>query len=117
MKRWFVWTVIAAVVTSFAVFAQAEEKKEGAKKGGAGGQAGMFKKMDGDGDGKVSCEEFVKAKNCADDAAKQKAEAAYKKMDANSDGALTTEEMQEWAKSHPPKGKAGEKKAGGAKKE
>lgn len=116
MKRWFVWTMVAAIVTSFAVFAQAEEKKEGGKKGGAG-PAGAFKKMDGDSDGKVSCDEFVKAKNCADDAAKQKAEAMFKKMDANSDGALTAEEMREWAKNHPPKGKPGEKKAEGAKKE
>lgn len=109
MKRWIVWMVVAAFVTSFTVFAQAAEKKEGAKKG-AGGQAGMFKKMDGDSDGKISCEEYVKAKNCADDAAKQKAEAMFKKMDANSDGSLTAEEMQEWAKAHPAKGK-GEKKA------
>ncbi len=115
MKRWIVGMAVVAFVASFAVFAQAEEKKEGAKKG-AGGQAGAFKKMDADGNGSVSLDEFQKAKNCADDEAKKKAEGMFKKMDANSDGSLTAEEMKEWAKTHPPKGKAGEKKPEGEKK-
>ena len=41
----------------------------------------------------------------------------FKKMDANSDGSLTAEEMKEWAKTHPPKGKAGEKTAEGENKQ
>lgn len=104
MSKWFVWIVAAAVVSAMAMSTSAAEKKAGGQRGG--GPAVGFKKMDADGNGTVSCEEFVKARNPADDEAKKKMEAMFKKMDANGDGQLTAEELAEWQKNRPAKPKA-----------
>lgn len=62
----------------------------------------QFKKLDANGDGKLTAEEFVNAQVAA---LKQKAEATIKMKDANSDGAVTLEEF----KAEPAKGKKGDK--------
>ena len=50
-----------------------------------------FKKKDGNGDGKVSKEEFLASPQAKKDAAK--AEERFGKMDKDKDGSLTVEEM------------------------
>ncbi|MCX7819553.1 MAG: EF-hand domain-containing protein [Kiritimatiellae bacterium] len=110
--KWCVWVVAAAVGVGWALSASAAP--EGRKGGPGGGPA--FSKLDADGDGAITCEEYVKARAPADDEAKKKAEAVFKKMDANSDGKVTKEEFAEWVKNRPQpkKGGAQPPAAGGA---
>ncbi len=98
MTKWYVWAMGAAVAAAWVLTASAAP--EGRKGGHAPGGPG-FAKMDADGDGAITCEEFLKARAPADDEAKKKAEAAFKKMDANSDGKVTKEEFAEWMKNRP----------------
>jgi len=62
--------------------------------------------MDADGDGAITCEEFLKARAPADDEAKKKAEMVFKKMDANGDGKVSKEEFTEWMQKRPQPKKA-----------
>jgi len=98
MTKWMVCAAVAAVAMA-AMAGEKAEQKEGERAGGAA----MFKKMDADGNGTVSLEEYVKARNPAGDEARMKCERVFKKMDANSDGQLTADEMREWMKSHAAK--------------
>ncbi|HEX4129901.1 MAG TPA: EF-hand domain-containing protein [Pirellulales bacterium] len=52
----------------------------------------VFKKLDANGDGKLSVDEFVR-KRTGDEA--DKAKAAFAKLDKNSDGYLTLEEFKD----------------------
>jgi len=69
--------------------AMAAEGDEKPKKGGD--PAAMFKKLDKNGDGKLSLEEY-RGKAKGDRAAK--VEARFKKLDKDGDGALTIEEFK-----------------------
>ncbi len=76
----------------------------------AAGPEAAFKKMDADGNGTVSLEEFIKARNPANDEAKQKLETRFKKMDADGNGQLTLEEFKKAIEANPPKDKPEGKK-------
>ncbi len=83
-------TTLCILAISGAVALQAGDKKkpEGAAK--ATPEA-AFKKLDKDGDGFVSKEEYLASPAAMKDAAK--AEAHFKKLDTNSDGKLSLEEF------------------------
>lgn len=94
--------VFAALIASSMIlvpFASAatcpdDEKKPAAKKDGAKPKrepGAMFKKMDKNGDGKVSKDEFVNSRKSDD--AKKKAEGFFGKRDKNSDGFITKDEL------------------------
>lgn len=54
----------------------------------------VFKKLDKNGDGKVTLDEFRAFPGIKD---KEAAAKAFKKADANSDGALSLDEFRDWA--------------------
>jgi len=73
----------------------------------------MFKKLDTDGDGFISKEEFLASPRAQEN--KEKAEARFTELDTNKDGKLSKEEMAAGHKKgdHPPgKGGPGHKKPG-----
>lgn len=76
---------IATLLALASPFALAEEKK-GKKEKPSPEEA--FKKLDTNGDGKLSEEEFVTGKKDA-----EKAKAQFKSLDKDSDGSLTLEEF------------------------
>lgn len=87
MKSWFVSSlvfVLALGIGSLAFSAPKEDKKDKPK------PEDVFKKMDKDGNGKLSLEEFVGKKT---DEKKTKAEEAFKKMDKDSDGSVSLDEF------------------------
>lgn len=114
--------VVASAMTVCAAEGGAKGKAEG--KGGHGAPGGMFKKMDADGNGSLSLDEYTAAmsKGAAPDEKKKAAiEKRFKAADSNGDSALSKEEMEAYAKAHPakPKDKAPEAAApaaGGDKK-
>lgn len=109
MKKWD-WRAVAAMVI-VACLIDASAAPEGRKRIG-GGLA--FEKMDADGNGEITIEEFLKARAPADDAAKKKMEMAFKKMDADANGKVTKEEFAEWMKNRPsPKQRDAQPPAGG----
>jgi Ca2+-binding EF-hand superfamily protein len=81
--------------------------EEGAKKG-KGKDA--FAKLDTNGDGKLSEEEFTAGKS---DKGLENAKKKFAKLDADSDGSVTKEEMKA---AKPAKGQAKKEGAGGEKK-
>lgn len=115
-------TLLAAIALSATVRAEdpapatekPAEKPAGGEKGKPNPEA-AFKKMDKDGDGNLTLEEFKANPRAQKDPAK--AEARYKKIDKDSDGKVTLDEFK--AGMQPPagggKGK-GKGKEGGEKK-
>ncbi len=71
-----------------------------------------FKKLDADGDGKLTLAEFQANPRFKDEATKAKAAEYFKKMDANSDGSVSLEEYKTFmsAHEHKPGDKPAEKK-------
>jgi len=83
----FIITALTAIAVCTMV-ATAGEGKKGGDKPKADPEA-IFKKMDANGDGKLSKEEFTaKAKD------KEKAEAQFKAKDKDGDGCLTLDEFK-----------------------
>lgn len=102
MKRSIQILSIIAVATSLS-FGEEEAPKE--KKGG--NHEETFKKIDKDGNGSISLDEY-KASPMGTKAG-DKAEAKFKKLDANSDGSLSLDEFKA--------GSGGKAKGEGKKKE
>lgn len=101
-----VWTTLlvvalACVIGSSAAFAQEGKKKE-RKKGEKPSPEQVFKKLDKDGDGKLTLDE-AKGKGKRDP---EKVEKMFKARDKDSDGVVTLEEFTAPRKHH----KKGEKK-------
>lgn len=70
----------------------------------------IFKKLDADGDGNVTLEEFKKSPRAKENP--EKAEEIFKKIDANSDGNITLEEFKAHRPPPHPPGKGGPGKGG-----
>lgn len=83
----FIITALTAIAVCTMV-ATAGEGKKGGDKPKASPEA-IFKKMDANGDGKVSKEEFM-----AKQKDKEKAEASFKAKDKDGDGCLTGDEFK-----------------------
>ena len=94
MKRSWVaaLAVVCLVGLNGAVSAQQQQKKRSPEK--------AFAKLDTDGNGKLSRNEYVGQK---EGEAVSKAEANFKMLDKNSDGSLTLEEFKERAKTKKDK--------------
>ena len=101
---------IAVGVLVFVAMAERVDAREKGQRRQGGNPEAAFKKMDADGNGTVTCEEFIKARNPANDEEKQKLEERFKKMDADSNGQLTLEELKKAMEANPPKGKPEGKK-------
>src|SRR5712691_13070218 len=106
MKRWFVLAgVLALSIVAFSVQAD-DEKPAAGKRPGAKGKGGdamiemIFKKMDANGDGKLTLEEFKKAvESRATGKLKDNPEMigkVFERMDANGDGYVTLEEFKKF---------------------
>lgn len=120
-KLWscvLVFTLAAFVAVTGAFAADAPKKKEGHKRPSP---EQIFKKLDGDQDGKLTAAELAKSKRFDGDQAK--AEQAIARMDTNKDGSVCIVEFTkalekrhaEHGKKDGPKkgpGKRGEKKEG-----
>lgn len=78
-------TIFALMLSVLAVSAQAEEGREHGKRGK------YFQETDVNGDGKISREEFLTARQ-------KKMEEHFGRMDVNNDGQLTKEELKEGRK-------------------
>jgi len=87
--------------------ARKPEGKPGERPGGQGGPAAMIKRLDKNGDSKLSKEEVAGAKRLADN---------FAKIDANSDGSIDEAELKANAPKRP-EGKPGEKKPDAPKSE
>ncbi len=115
LSRLLVVTVACLAVASVG-FGAEKEKKE--KKGG--GERGkfnveeMFKRLDTNKDGKVSCDEFVA--NPRYKGKKDQAMKAFEKMGGSKDKALTLEEFKEGFKKLMADRTKGEKKGEGKRK-
>lgn len=108
-------TIVLSVLAASATLAFAEDgaKKDGAKKegapGGPGGRRGggnpeeFFKKLDSNGDGGISLDEFKAGPRAQKDPSK--AEERFKQLDTNGDGKLSLEELK--AGHHAPGGPGG----------
>lgn len=102
--------VVASAMTVCAAEGGAKGKAEG--KGGHGAPGGAFKKMDADGNGSVSLDEYTAAmtKGVAPDEKKKAGiEKRFKAIDSNGDNALSKDEMEAYAKAHPAKPPAKDK--------
>jgi len=92
MRQWFVLAVVCAAVFAIVNANAAEEKKgDGAAKGG-----GAFVKMDADGDGAISLDEFQKARNATDAESMKKAERIFKQIDTDGNGSVCAAEFKKW---------------------
>ncbi len=92
-------SISMAVLMIPALTAPGRAVDKGQERGAAHLEA-AFKKIDADGNGAVSLEEFIKARNPANDEAKQKLETRFKKMDADGNGQLTLEEFKKAMEAH-----------------
>jgi hypothetical protein len=100
-------TLCALAICSAFILRAADEPK---KPGGPGGKPKMtgeeiFKKLDTNGDGSISKDEFMAGPRAKEDPAK--AEERFKMLDKNSDGKITLEEFKAAA---PGKGGKGDGK-------
>lgn len=121
MKTCFHTLGAVVLATSLSFGQDKPAKPQGPGQGGqhGPGQGGhpkpeeIFAKLDADGDGNVTLEEFKKGPKAQEDPAK--AEEIFKKIDANSDGNITLEEFK--AHRPPPHGpgKGGPGKGGPGK--
>ena len=109
------FAVALSVAAGGALAADAPKKKEGKKRPSA---EQIFKKLDGDKDGKLTVAELVKSKRIKDEA---KAKQVLARMDEDKDGSVSLEEFSKaLAKRHAHHKKGGCKKKGekkGEKKE
>ena len=80
MRKWLILGLIASTMSFSAAFGADKPKASAEDK---------FKKLDTNGDGKLSMDEFKAGQKDA-----TKAEAAFKKMDKDNDGFLTLEEYK-----------------------
>ena len=104
---------LAAFVAVTGVFADdAPKKKEGRKRPSPDQ---IFKKLDGDQDGKLTAAELAKSKRLDGDEAK--AEKAIARMDTNKDGSVCLDEFTKaMEKRQAERGKKGGPKKGGGKR-
>jgi len=119
MKNKLTLAAALFIVAGSLNIASAQDKPSGPPPGGHGGAGGpgqgqrpnpeeIFKKLDTNGDGALSQDEFKASKRAQQDPAK--AEAAFKGMDKNGDGQVTLEEF----KANRPQGGPGQGGKGGA---
>ena len=113
LVRWsVVLAAVAAMVVGLSAYAK-EGKKEGADakaKPGANAEK-IFQKMDSNGDGKVSKEEYTAAQEARaqksgqalDDKKKAALDKHFTKMDADGDGSLTLDEFKAGMEKHGKK--------------
>jgi hypothetical protein len=126
MKRWFVLAGVLAL-SMVAASVYGEDPPTPGQRPGAKGKGGnaiemAFKKMDANGDGKLTLEEFKKAvesrpKGKLKDNPEMVAK-IFERMDANGDGYVTLAEFKKFREKMAERlkdGKAGEKKPGDKK--
>ncbi len=88
-------SIFAVLALSSLAIHAADDGKKGDKKGkgkGKGDPAEMFKKLDKDGNGSVSKEEYMASPMAKKDSAK--AEESFGKRDKNGDGSLSMDEFK-----------------------
>ena len=104
MRSWFKWLAVSVLALAFSTPAMAqEEKKQGRRERETPEQT--FKKMDADGDGKVTKDEFTKwvkgnermAKKAEDDP--EFIDKTFKKMDGDGDGKVSLDEYKKYRES------------------
>jgi hypothetical protein len=109
MTKWLGSALVFGLACLIAVGSALAQEKE--KKGERPRDPeAAFKKLDTNGDGKLTLEEWKKSPLGSKD--ETKAEAMFKKMDADSDGSVTLEEYKKFAE-RMGGGKKGGKKGGG----
>jgi hypothetical protein len=87
--RWLLVAVVASVLTAGTAWAQEQKKSEKPR----ATPEERFKKLDKDGDGFVTLDEFL-AQAAKKPELKEKLEKAFKAMDKDSDGKLTLDEYK-----------------------
>jgi len=85
------WALALALAVAFTTEGHAQSKKPGDH--GQRDPQQMFQKMDANGDGFVTLDEFSQVPRFKD-MEKEKVEAAFKRMDANNDGKISLEEFK-----------------------
>ena len=104
---------LAAFVAATGVFADDAPKKKEGRKHPSPEQ--IFKKLDGDQDGKLTAVEFAKSRRIDGDEAKAKE--IVGRMDTNKDGSVCLDEFTKAReKRHAQRGKKGGPKKGGGKR-
>ena len=105
MLRLFTLSLTSALM--FAVMAPSTAEAAGKKK--KGGPEAIFKKLDTDGDGKISKTEFAKLGEVAKKAGKGgkagKGDKLFSKLDTNGDGSLSLEEFKKLGEQKKKKSK------------
>jgi Ca2+-binding EF-hand superfamily protein len=102
MFRWIAILSVAGLFSASPAFA--DDKPKGDKAKGKPDPEAMFKRLDSDGDGKISKEEFAKFAEVMREKVKEKgkgknangkgADAIFSRLDANGDGYLSLEEFK-----------------------
>src|SRR5690349_11060119 len=101
--RWLKMVVVAVLALAFSTPAMAQDEKKERRQRDTPEQA--FKKIDADGDGKVTKEELTKWVKSNERMAKRAEEDPefvnnmFKRMDADNDGKVTLEEYKKFAES------------------
>lgn len=87
--RWLLVAVVASVLTAGTAWAQEQKKSDKPK----ATPEERFKKLDKDGDGFLSCDEFL-AQVAKKPELKEKFEQSFKSKDKDNDGKLTLDEFK-----------------------
>jgi hypothetical protein len=109
-----IYTIGMLAVATALCYGQEGEKPKGPGKGKHPKAEQVFKKIDTNGDGSLSLEEFKAGPRAQKNP--EKAEQIFKKMDADSSGGVSLEEFKNFRPPHPPRKGGGKGKGGDAPK-